>query len=303
MLNEFNAYSVDTDRRPQYIWLFAILANVPMYLFIVIEVMDFGNFGMDAFLYPLIHGQNLIFLLISMVVSLVPTYLSGVQATWSRYVGFGFPALIILYSVWHFSTCEGKFCNMIDIPFGIAGSLFGLFYALAVSLRKRSEKIVVSILTIEILLLMGGLAYAMNGSHSNSESQTKVDTVSEVASPEDAAKLCDSIPLDSEYRGDCWVEATHRYPNTDMCAWSTVPEDKEECLFYQGIVYRENLEFGCEHKDSQISYNLKDTPDEITRLRTCWSDKSSIYTELDLCVWAYEWNKDRCYEFLDTVPQ
>jgi hypothetical protein len=294
---------MNTDKRPQYIWIFALLANVSMYLLLVIEAMDFEYSGLELFLVPITNYWNLAYMVLSVGVSIVPTLLSGFQTNWSRYLGYGVPIFVVLYSFWHGTTCEGKFCSLIDMPIGIAGIMFGIFYALGVSLRRRNEKIILLLVMIESLLLLGGMIFIAYRYQANSEAEAGIVSLQEVETPADAAIICESIPIDSERSSDCWVAAVRRFPDLDICAWSNEPDAKDECLFYQGIVYRENLEFGCEDEDSQLSYNKKDDPVEIARLLQCWSEKSKIYSELDICAWTYEWNDDRCYEFLGTVPQ
>ncbi len=297
------------SKKTFYIWLFAILANVGTYLTIVNESITNGHFGTDAFFSPIINSGNLTFLGISLFISIIPTLLSGLNFKWRNYIGYGIPIIIILYSVWHFYTCTGKFCNIVDIPIAIGGFIFAVFYALGVYLRKWNGKIILSLLWIEIILLVGGFAFIIYHSQLNSESKAKISALQEesqdVTTPIEIGKTCDSIPVKpyDSYNSDCWQRAMKLYPNTDVCSWSKEANSKNQCLFYQGLLYRENLEYGCEDKDSQTSYNKKDDPSENTRLLQCWADKAKIYPELNICQWTYEWNREKCTAYFKTTSQ
>ena len=300
---------MDTDKRPSYIWFFAILANFGTYLAIVRESIGNGSFGANTILSSVTNNESLALIGISLFISIIPTLLSGLDFKWRSHLGYGIPILVILYSVWHYYTCLGKFCNLIDIPIGFWGLIFALFYALGTYLRKWNKKVVLSLLWIEVILLVGTIVFIGYQSHLNAVSSAKLSSLQEesqkATSPVEIGRTCDSIPDDPHngFLDACWQRAMAMYPNIDVCSWSREANSKNKCLFYQGLRYSENREYGCEDKDSQTSYSKKDDSAENSRLLQCWSEKAKIYPELNICQWTYEWNRDRCTSFLKTISR
>ena len=229
---------MNTDKRPFYIWLFVILANVGTYLAIVGSQVGWGHFGTDAFFSPISNIDNLIIIGITLSLTIIPIFLSRTSFKWRNHIGYGIPVLIILYSVWNFYTCNGKFCNLIDIPIAIGGIIFAVFYALGVYLKVWNQKIILSLLLIEVILLIGGFAFIVYNSQLNSESNAKVLSLQEESkkaeTPFEIMKICDSIPNSAynSYKRDCWEKMVTLYPNVDLCSWSKEANLKNTCLFY-----------------------------------------------------------------------
>ena len=188
-----------------------------------------------------------------------------------------------------------------------SAGIFIVFFTLGIYLRKWSAKISIVLLTIEIIILIGTLIFAIYTSHVNAVSSSKLSALQEeslkATTPEDFGRVCDSSPSgpSNPLRGECWQRAIALYPNTDVCAWSKDPSSKQQCIFYEGLHYRENLEYGCEDRDSLTSHKKKDDPIENARLLQCWTNKSKIYPELNICQYTYEWNQAKCNAFFKTT--
>jgi len=300
---------MNQDKRKLYIWLFAILANVGTYIAIVIETINGGHFGVDAFIKSITTGESLALLGISLLISVVPIWLSGLNFRGRNYIGYGIPILVIIYSIWHYYTCNGKFCNLVDIPIIFSAIIFIVFFTLDIYLRRWSVKISIVLLCIEMVLLLGGITFAIYTSHTNAVSNAQLSLLQQeslkATTPDEIGKTCDSFPdsPNNSLRGECWQRAMTLYPNTDVCSWSKEPSSKTQCIFYQGLRYRENLEYGCEEKDSLTSYKKKDDPTENSRLLQCWAERAKIYPELNLCQYTYEWNQGKCNAFFKTTSR
>ena len=286
---------MDTNKRPFYIWLVVILANVIVYLTIVMIIVRDGHSGASAFLFPVTDSTSRMLLGFSVLISIIPTRLSRLNLKWGNYLGYGLPILMLLYSVWHYNTCNGKFCNLLDIPIGTGALIFALFYTLG-----RNDKIAQSLLWIEWLILIGSML--LIGYHLNLNTESNAWNS---ATPVEIGKTCDSLPggNTSILRQECWIRAMATYPNTEVCAWSKEKYSKIECLHLEEDRYRGNLIYGCEDEDTLVSYKKKDDPIEKARLFQCWDSKAKIYPMLDICGLSYDWNKDKCNTHFKSVSQ
>ena len=295
------------DRRPQYIWIFVILANIGAYLAIVRYEIGYGYYGIKPWISSVTEGR-IADIGLSLFISILPVLLSGLNFKWCAYLGYGMPLTIIIFSVYHFFNCSGKFCNVGDVPLIIVSVIFAVFFTLGLYLRKWNTKIVVVLLWIEIILLIGFTMSNVYSSHLNAVSIIKLNSlqkeVQNGTDPVEIARICDSAPGGSSSRNpfkrECWRRVIALYPNVDVCAWSKEENSKETCLLYEGYL-NEHI---CEGKDHQVSYLKKDDQAENERLAQCWRERVKIYPELNICQWTYEWNQQKCANSLKTIsPQ
>jgi hypothetical protein len=299
---------MNIDKRPFYIWLAVILANVGTYFTAVIgEVYDSGAPVFSA-LSGVVSGYLPVFG-ISIFVSIIPVWLSGSKFKWRNRLGFGIPILLLLpipYLVWHMITCTGKFCNLGDVMLiyvlGISVILFAIFYTAGKYLRVWNSKVVISIVWVEVIILVGAVAFLGYYLQADSKIAALEQQSQNATEPSQIGQTCDALP-DGDRQGTCWQKAFKLYPNVDVCSWSKDAKSKSSCLFYEGLHYRETLEFGCEEHDSLASYKKKDDPSENSRLLQCWADKAKIYPELDICQWTREWNKPKCTAYFKTISR
>lgn len=232
------------DRRPFYIWLIAILANIGTYLTVVImEVYDGGASVFDA-LVGIVPGYLPMFG-ISVFVSIIPVWLSGSKLKWRNRFGFGIPILLLLpipYFVWHMNTCTGKFCDLGDAILinllVISAILFTIFYAIGIFFRKWNAKVALSLVCIESILLIGAalfLGYYLRFDLSLASVKTSRE-MNSVA----IAKICNSLP-DYSRRTSCWKEAVRMNPNINVCSWAKT-EVSVECSDFLKILSRDKAE-------------------------------------------------------------
>ena len=294
------------DKRPFYIWLIVILANIGTYLTVVImEVYDGGASVLNA-LFGVIPGY-LPILGISVFVSVIPVWLSGSKLKWRNRFGFGIPILLLFpipYLVWHMNTCTGKFCGLGDMiliyVLGLSAILFAIFYAIGIFFRKWNAKVALSLVCIESLLIIGAIISLGYFSHLDS-SLTSIET-GNTTDLNSMAETCDSLP--NSKIGDCWMAVIKANPRVDVCSLAKQENSKHSCVFYMGILYRDTNN-NCEGTDYTSSYSKKDDPVEYARLTSCWADKAKIYPGLDICssLWTLEWNREKCTAFFKTLPQ
>jgi len=297
---------METDKRPLYIWLMVISANIAVGLKFIINQISNRDYSV---LEIITNSQFLTDMCILLAISIIPILISKSNLKFKNHLGYSIPLLVLAWSVFDYFTCHGKFCQFRGILFGGVALIFALFYAMGVYLARWNTKIVISLLLIESVLVVGALGFLGYQLHLNAVSKDKLSSLQEEAqkatSPVEIGKTCDSIP-DDPYNGfldECWKRAMTMYPNVDVCSWSKETNSKNKCLFYEGLRYRENLQYGCEDNDSLTSYKKKDDPSESVRLIQCWTDKTKIYPELNICQWTYEWNRDKCTAFFKTISR
>ncbi|GEM_PF-3430420 len=294
-----SSQSQTVDKKQFYIWLIALLANIEFYF--VLVLMEIYNRNQHVFdvLFDIATGYLLI-LAISIFISIISVWISGSNLK-VRYKLLGFPVLLLLpipFFIWEMYTCTGGFCSFgaTVIMNGLLWSavVFFLFSWIAIFLRKSNVKLSRALIYIELISLVG--IFLLLGYLDMSLMQLRTD---EPIEQEQAAQLCNSVIMSSRNL-DCWSAVIKMHPQKNLCSSAKTKKSKQNCLFSLGIFYRENLENGCEHKESQLSYRLKDDLLEHERLRQCWEDKSKIYPELEICRWTYSWNKPRCNDFFRT---
>lgn len=147
---------MEIDKRPFYIWMVVLLANIGTVFGIV-----FSSGPKYIF-----ESWNLIILGISLFVSVIPVLISMSNSRLKNRFGYGIPFLLLLplpYFVYDYYTCTAKFCQIAPIIFGfsfsISAVIFALFYAIGIYAKKWTVKFVLSLIWIEIILLVGSVLY------------------------------------------------------------------------------------------------------------------------------------------------
>lgn len=157
---------MEIDKRPFYVWIAVLLGNIGTLLAIVlISISDSGsgNFQLSSLLLePLFY----ITLGISLFVSIVPVRISESNGRLKNLFGYGIPVLLLLpliYFVYDYYTCTGKFCQLGPLIYGLAFSLsaviFAIFYTVGIFARKWSIKFILTVVWIEVILLVGCALY------------------------------------------------------------------------------------------------------------------------------------------------
>ena len=166
--NSSSNLTTDIDRRPFYVWLIAILVNVGTYLTTVImEVYDGGQ-PVTTSLVEVISYYWYVFC-ISLIVSIIPIWLSGSKLKWRDRIGFFIPVFLLLpfpYLIWDMNTCTGKFCGLGDyialIILGTSAAIFALFYLVGKFFRRWNVKISLSLIYLELLFLIVAILYLIS---------------------------------------------------------------------------------------------------------------------------------------------
>lgn len=154
---------MEADKRPYYIWIMVLLANIGA---VAIVVMLMINSLIRRFMMPKDYLSGLMLLGICIFVTVIPVAISRSNNKLKNYFGYGIPILLLLpiiYFIWHYYTCTGKFCNLGDFAFGlifgISAVIFAAFYSLDILARKWDTKFVLSLVWAEAILLLGFILY------------------------------------------------------------------------------------------------------------------------------------------------
>lgn len=235
---------MELDKRPRNVWLIVLLANIGAYLTAVImEVYDGGHTVLDT-LFWVASGYIWLFC-ISIFVSVIPTWLSGLKSRRRNWFGFGIPIALLLpipYFIWHFYNCTGKFCNLADVMLiyllVISAVLFTLFYLIGIYFRKWNIRFSQILLWIESVLVISALIFI--GYYLRFDLLLSSIKTSQSMSIESAAKICNSLP-DYSRRTSCWKEDIRMNPGVDVCSLAKT-EISGECKDFSDLLARERAE-------------------------------------------------------------
>lgn len=224
------------DKRPFYIWWFVILVNVIIYLGIVVADVYSGYKTVQNVIFAPQVLSYFIIIGISLLVTVIPTWISGSQKKWRHKVGYGIPILLLVpipYFIYDWMTCTGKLCEVTGAFFtvilGSAAIVLAIFYTLGVFLRKWNIKVSKILVWIEAVIIAVGVAYLCYCSYLDfklaSLKESKITNVNE------AVRVCDSLNNGRIY--DCWTTVIKLNPVVDVCALSQSQKSKERCSLIQ----------------------------------------------------------------------
>ncbi|MSR78883.1 MAG: hypothetical protein EXS59_01930 [Candidatus Taylorbacteria bacterium] len=212
---------METDKRPLYLWLAVALANIGTCITIVIMEVYSGYHSFAETLGRLMTDQGYqIVLAVSVALSSIPILISRLHVIWKNYLGYGIPMLVALYSLHHYFTCTGKFCNIIDIPIIGGACIFALLYAIGIYFSKWSVNFVLSLVGIESVLLIGAVLFL--GYYSYLSSTLATIKASDKIPLVEISLVCGKFPRNSGIMYDCWKTAEKMHPETKVC----MSEDK-----------------------------------------------------------------------------
>lgn len=147
-----------TDKRSFYIWIVVLFANIGVALSIMLLNIFHDN--------SLFETWNLIPIGVVLLVTIVPVFISRSNNRLKNHFGYGIPILLllpVLYFIYDYFTCTGKFCEITPFflgwIFGLSAIIFALFYAMGIYARKWPIRFVLSIIWIEIILFVGLVLY------------------------------------------------------------------------------------------------------------------------------------------------
>ncbi len=293
---------MEANKKPLYTLLFAVLANIGTYLLILNTQNTQGGI-MYSDLYLMLPGGDLSAKMgASILLTIIPTVLSGLKFKGRGVLGIGIPIIMVIIGIINANTCQGKFCELASIPIFLGALIFTIFYAIGLYLRKSEVKVAKTLLGIEILLLMTGVLSLVNYSFNTSNLQNKTNSLIEESlkssTPLEIAKVCDYI-YENEVPGfpymDCWEKAMFQYPDVDVCAFSET-YSKDLCLIAEGKRYRENPEYGCEEQTTNLNQDAK--------ILECWIEKSQTYSPRNICEWTiYSENQKKCFDYFKITPE
>lgn len=271
------------DKRLIYIWV--VLANIGIYLILLILMVS-GN----GYPYPV---TNLItesltseVVIISIIVSVIATWLSFSSLKLRNWIGFGVPFILLLASVylwWSIRDCHESFCGlaeaMLSYYFVVIALSTLLFYAVGSFMRRLPINKVQSfmrlvyslfgIILVSALVIVGNYAY-VDAKISGSMQMT----------PSDRIKFCDSSFVNGRFSGragECWYETIISNAGVDVCSLATV--GKESCLW---VLYGTNMEACINSPGDFRSFSeRKDDLKEYERIKDCWNDNIRKYPGLN----------------------
>ncbi len=157
MYNTVN-YSLCTimnSKKNIFVWLFSILANYSLFLFLVSQYnygpgSAFSIFA-DEIVSNGVEPTFYITLSVGLALTLFSIFISGFEFKDRNLIFYGLPIIGLLYSVAYMYSCNGKFCGIYGILGIIASLIFIIFFTLGIYLRKWSIKVVSTLLIIEIV--------------------------------------------------------------------------------------------------------------------------------------------------------
>lgn len=145
------------DRRPFYVWMVVVLANLGLVSFLIVaQTKHLRGFSFTNFIAVakyIVPGF--------LAVSIIPVLISKIRNRLSILLGYGIPVILTLplpYYFWHMYTCTEKFCGlwdsvMIDI-LGAAALTFALFYTIARYAKRWNVKFAKSLVWVVLLIII-----------------------------------------------------------------------------------------------------------------------------------------------------
>ncbi|MFM2330506.1 MAG: hypothetical protein RLZZ26_13 [Candidatus Parcubacteria bacterium] len=137
-----------TDKTRVYVWLAVLVADI-----ILLSIALSGGITFDIF--------QLIFVFSALFITAVPVRISESSSRFKNWFGYGIPIALLLpviYFVYDYYTCTGKFCQLGDMISGglfcIGAALFALFYTFGLYARRWREAFALSVLVVELVLLV-----------------------------------------------------------------------------------------------------------------------------------------------------
>lgn len=280
-------------------WIFAILSNIGVYLFLYNNFLNTDHYGRISFLE--LHGARMI-LFGTLLLSTIPTFLSGVYSKNITRTAYGIPLVLIAIGVLIAFTVGG-FAILGYLPVAICALVFIIFLGLGSFFRRSRVQIVISFLIIEIIVFTIVGISLMQKSEEVRLINEKLSFLSKLNSnsidPAEAVQICDSIPVNPENvrSTECWQKVITLFPNMDICSLSQHNDSKSDCLWRAELQY----EFICENKDREVSFSKKDDPVENQRLANCWMGGTRMNPPIDVCYNTHEWNKEKCRTVIDNI--
>lgn len=282
---------MEKDKRPFYIWLIAILANVGVYLTLVL--LQFTDDSLPSVLDALLlkdtylKTRYLLPLGISLAVSVLPIGISTLNHTYKSLIAFGVMALFLVpipFIILDANTCHESLCQMIVLLIPILIGLvviFGIFYTIGIFFRKQSARFAISALWIESMIIAGVFLFVGYQIHLN----TLVVSFEDMK-PVEIAKVCDRFTDDS--RGmDCWRKAIKAHPETNMCLLSKNTRPQFLCFNVLS-----NQSFSRCGGIETLGYE---------RVTECWRGFAEKYPGVDFCQWEGTSSKKTCMDFFKTL--
>lgn len=286
---------MEKDKRPFYIWLIVILANIGTYFVITImEIYDSDSSVFTALLAP-VQGDYLKLMGISMFVSILPVWISQSNIVHKKRLVFGILTLLLLpipFIVFYAVTCNESLCGLIIILafiLGLMALLFSLFYAIGIYFVKWNVKFAISLLWIESVLLSGAIVFFGYSFYQDLS----------LSSP--SVATCDEVR--ESRMGECWTAVIKANPTVNVCSFAKKENSKKTCLSsYEDLSYRDIDD--CEYDldtDMGAAYRQTKDPIEYAKLTACWADKAKKYPEIDICGWSKPFNAKECVDFFKTI--
>lgn len=300
---------MNTDKRPFYIWIFVILANVIAYMLMIKQALSVGEFGLSVLASPLKEAGPIV-ITVAILLQVVPILLSRFQSKRFFHLGYILAIVTIIICVWSINTCSGWFCGIFQLMIIVIVAIFALTYYVSHYLRKSNVKIVSSLIIFEAILILCSVVFFSYYSQLNSEAKAKILLVQEksekASTPAEIAEACDEMAFYKygNYVHYCWKRATEMYPLLNLCNALKEPRSKSYCLRSQETYFVENYRYSCEDGGYEVNYLKKDDLNETARLVQCWEAKREMYPELNICKWAvYDWNIQRCIDYFSNTSQ
>jgi hypothetical protein len=260
---------METDKRSTYVLVIVILANIVAFFGTALYQIYDQGLTFSLFLKNIVDGFNISLFVggISLFISLIPALIVNSNFRNKNLLGFGIPILVILYATIHFFTCEGKWCNLIDIPIGFGGLIFVLFFGLNILVLRWSKKFSLSIIWIQTAIIFCSIVLvSFNFYHSDFKLNKAFND--ESISDQSAVSICEEI---KDHKWNCWNKLVEiRQPETNICVFAN-EANYQSCFYGLRGAYNDheqgknikNWSKVCENIVTQTmeKYNIKNTDD------------------------------------------
>jgi len=143
------------DKRPFYIWVVVLLANIGT----VLGILLFFIYHPAWDLSELLNSWTYIILGISLFITIVPVLFSKSNGKWKNHFGYGIPVLLFL--TLSYLVDDDWFGFMYIYLYGLSAIIFALFYTMGVYVRKWNVKFVLNLIWIEVIFLVGSAFSAL----------------------------------------------------------------------------------------------------------------------------------------------
>lgn len=308
------------DRRPEYVWLAVILANIVGFLVVVsISISEvYYSSGVGY------YGDFVVIFVFILFFSVVPVLISSDRFKWQKILMFRIiPVLLVLvssYALYHYFTCTGKFCNLLDMLVlmfvgGGAVIFYAVYYIVGKYFKKWNPIISRSFIYLElVLVVVASLTTCYVIYFNQSISHFKPGNKAEIKK---MRSVCENSIGYRTY--ECWDLLIRSNRDEEICTLVNSKVSQGQCFETERSVYDQEFKSSMGACGSELKLSLDqnqqfpndfkwtfDNPLDLVTTENCWEDVYKKYSHklyLDnmgfknVCSYAYNLIEEECVNY------